>query len=96
MKLNIYEKQDMHGQWYYTVDPGAGQDNDIVGTFELVDTDKSFELRDTDFGKVLVECSEVEVAVEPHKHHTGRFYLAPVDNRSNAYESRVAWLKRIG
>lgn len=91
MNVTIYEKQDMYGQRYYTVDPGNGAEK--VGVFELPDTDHiRFELRKTDFGMVIVAHSyECEFVVVPRRAGNGRFYVTPQD----AKESRCGWMKRV-
>lgn len=91
MNVTIYEKQDMYGQWYYTVDNSNGAER--VGVFELPDTDHiSFELRKTDFGMIIVAHSdECDFVVVPRKAGNGRFYVTPQD----AKESRCGWMKRV-
>ena len=91
MNVTVYEKQNIHGNWYYTFDPG--KDAEKVGVFELPDTDHiRFELRDTDYGKVIVAHSyEGEFVVVPRRADNGRFYVTPQD----ASESRCGWMKRV-
>ena len=90
IRVTIYERRDAHGQRFYTFDPSG----DKVGRFLLPDTDRaSFELRDTDYGAVMMATTaECDFPVVPKRAGNGRFYVTPADVGTDL---RVGWMKRI-